>query len=72
MTAIWVLTQEDSISESEVKGFAKRKLDNIVELNRYNTCYSAALCKYLGAMLYSVSGNLVWSIYCLRYKSSVS
>lgn len=73
VNAIWVLTQEHSISGEEAMRLCKDKTRgrvslavNIVKQNRYNTSYSVDLRRYLEAVLYSISGNLVWSLYCPR------
>ncbi|KAF2965249.1 hypothetical protein GQX73_g8313 [Xylaria multiplex] len=72
--AIWVIMKERSVSETEAKKiccFEIKKYVSMfkqtVEETRNNHCLSRDLRAYLEAVLYSISGNLVWSIYCPRY-----
>lgn len=73
--AIWVIMKERSVSEPEAKAICcaeiKKHVSNfkqIVEDARHDSCLSTDLKTYLGALLYSIIGNLVWSIYCPRYQ----
>ena len=74
VNAIWVLMQEYSISEPEAKDLCQQKIKEsvaravqIANDTRTRTDLSLDLRKYTDAITYSVSGNLVWSIYCPRY-----
>jgi len=74
MNAIWILMREHSISESRAKEVCRQKIREcvteairIVEDTKKNPNYSLDLKRYLEAILYSISGNLVWSVYCPRY-----
>ncbi|KAJ3576077.1 hypothetical protein NPX13_g3816 [Xylaria arbuscula] len=73
--AIWVIMKERSATEAEAKKICSREIKKhvttfkqIVEETRHNSCLSQDLRTYLEAVLYSISGNLVWSIYCPRYR----
>ena len=74
VNAIWVLMGEHSITEAEARVRCRRKIKEcvaetlrVVEDTKANLELSRDLRIYLEAILYSVSGNLVWSIYCPRY-----
>ena len=74
INGIWVLMKEHSLTETEAKILCRKKIREfvadarrIVEKNKLNTNLSSDLRIYLEAILYSISGNLVWSIYCPRY-----
>ncbi|PCG91803.1 Terpenoid synthase [Penicillium occitanis (nom. inval.)] len=74
VNAIWVLMQEYSISEPEAKDLCRQKIKEsvsravkIAEDTKKRTDLSPDLRQYTDAITYSVSGNLVWSIYCPRY-----
>lgn len=74
VNAIWVLMQEYSISEPEAKDLCRQKIKEsvsravkIAEETKARTDLSLDLRQYTDAITYSVSGNLVWSIYCPRY-----
>ena len=74
VNAIWVLMQEHSVTEQEAKRLCRLKVQQsvkgatrIVEATKADEEISLHLRKYLEALLYSISGNLVWSIYCPRY-----
>ncbi|GAW17676.1 hypothetical protein ANO14919_071360 [Xylariales sp. No.14919] len=73
--AIWVIMKERSVNEAEAKEICCTEIKKhvsifkqTVEETRHNPCLSPDLRKYLEAVLYSISGNLVWSIYCPRYR----
>lgn len=79
VNAIWVLMNQHSIEEAEAKVFCRRKIKEcvaealrVVEATKTNLELSQDLRSYLEAILYSVSGNLVWSICCPRYHSGRS
>ncbi len=71
---ISVLMEEHSISEEEAKAICRQKIRvtiadfrKIVEDTNKRTDVSVDLKKYLEALLYSLSGNLIWSLECPRY-----
>ncbi|KAI0425631.1 fusicoccadiene synthase [Xylaria sp. FL1042] len=73
--AIWVIMKERSTSEAEAKKVCRSEIKKHVSIfkqtvneTRNNPCLSQDLRTYLEAVLYSISGNLVWSIYCPRYR----
>ncbi|KAK5633351.1 hypothetical protein RRF57_009065 [Xylaria bambusicola] len=73
--AIWVIMKERSAPEAEAKRICRSEIKKhvltfkkIVEETRHNFFLSQDLRTYLEAVLYSISGNLVWSIYCPRYR----
>ena len=77
--AIWVLMEELSISESEAKDLCRVKIRESVveslrniEYTKSNLDLSLDLRTYVEAIQYSVSGNLVWSLYCPRYHPEAS
>lgn len=74
VNAIWVLMREYSITESEAQELCRQKIKEcvsesvrIVDRTKKNLDLSLDLRVYIEAILYSISGNLVWSIYCPRY-----
>jgi fusicocca-2,10(14)-diene synthase len=74
INAIYVLMGEHSLSETEAQDRCRQKIKEyvaealrVVEKTKADVDLSLDLRKYIGAILYSVSGNLVWSIYCPRY-----
>lgn len=74
VNAVWVLMQEHSISEEEATRRC-RELSAQCVAKYVETVYrviedesfSAGLRKYIEAMQYSISGNIVWSKTCPRY-----
>ncbi|KAI0186244.1 isoprenoid synthase domain-containing protein [Xylaria flabelliformis] len=73
--AIWVIMKEKSVTEAEAKIICCSEIEKYVstfrqtvEETKHNSCLSKDLRTYLEAVLYSISGNLVWSIYCPRYR----
>ncbi|KAM7190054.1 Isoprenoid synthase domain containing protein [Naviculisporaceae sp. PSN 640] len=56
------------ICKAEIKKHVS-EYRTIVEQAKNNTSFSRDLKAYLEAILYTISGNLVWSIYCPRYNS---
>lgn len=73
--AIWVIMKERSVDEAEAKRVCCSEIKKYVSLfkqtvqeTKDNSCLSRDLRIYLEAILYSISGNLVWSIYCPRYR----
>ena len=74
VNAIWVLMRELSISEAEAMDICRQKIkeyihkfQGILESIENNDEVSQDLKKYMEALQYSHSGNLVWSVYCPRY-----
>lgn len=74
INAIWVLMREHSISESRAQEVCRQKIQKYVEEavrtadeTKKRKELSLDVRKYTEAILYSISGNLVWSIYCPRY-----
>ncbi|KAL8948519.1 MAG: hypothetical protein Q9222_005300 [Ikaeria aurantiellina] len=79
VNAIWVLMREHSITETQAKDLCRHKVKEhvveaiqVVEATRSNVQLSLDLRKYTEAILYTISGNLVWSIYCPRYHPELS
>lgn len=71
---IWVLMQEHQISEDGAKEMCREKIkQTIVDFRQIvreangRTDLSNDTKRYLEGLLYSLSGNLVWSIECPRY-----
>lgn len=74
INAVWVLMKERSITELEAKNLAAVMIKEyvaeyvgIVQETKNNLHFSLDLRTYVEAIQYSLSGNLVWSIYCPRY-----
>lgn len=74
INAIWVLMREHSMSEAQALELCRQKnkefvveARRVVEKTKRNLHLSRDLRAYTEAMLYTVSGNLVWSIYSPRY-----
>ena len=79
VNAIWVMMREHSITELEAQKLCREKIkeyvDDSVRVSKdtsRNTDISLDLRKYVEALQYSLSGNLVWSIYCPRYHPEAS
>ena len=79
VNAIWVLMEEYSITVEEAKELCRLNIKehvaqfvHNVEEARVNLSYSTELRRYLEAILYSISGNGVWSLYCPRYHPEAS
>ncbi|KAH6844759.1 putative geranylgeranyl diphosphate synthase [Chaetomium sp. MPI-CAGE-AT-0009] len=71
---IWVLMEEHNISEDEAKEMCRDKIKQtivdfrqIVKETNARTDVSVDTKRYIEGLLYSLSGNLVWSIDCPRY-----
>ncbi|KAK3177241.1 hypothetical protein OEA41_008570 [Lepraria neglecta] len=74
VNVISVLMEEHSISEEEAKAICREKIKvtivdfrKIVKDTNERIDVSVELKMYLEALLYSLSGNLVWSLECPRY-----
>lgn len=79
VNAIWVLMGELSIPESVAKAVCREKIkesvaDCLVKVKeaKSDPKLSPDLKTYIEALQYSVSGNLVWSLNCLRYYPEAS
>ena len=79
VNAVWVLMGEHEIGEAEAMALCRTKTKEyiaeyveIFEKNRENPELSSDLRRYLEAILYSLSGNAVWSITCPRYHTGNS
>ncbi|KAK5633631.1 hypothetical protein RRF57_009345 [Xylaria bambusicola] len=73
--AIWVIMQEKAVDESEAKEICSDEIrrymvefTQMVEITKNDQNISKELRKYLEAVLLSCIGNIVWSIYCPRYR----
>ncbi|KAI1292698.1 isoprenoid synthase domain-containing protein [Xylaria venustula] len=73
--AIWVIMQERAVNEAEAKRLCSSKIrsymaeyEQVVEGVRKDESVSKDLRRYLEAVLLSCVGNIVWSIYCPRYR----
>ncbi|KAK8047539.1 geranylgeranyl pyrophosphate synthase [Apiospora saccharicola] len=71
---IWVLMEEHGITEAEAKDLCRAKIKqtildfrHIVRETNARADLSGETKRYLEGLLYSLSGNLVWSIDCPRY-----
>ena len=74
VNVIAVLMEEHNISEEQAKALCKEKIkttivdfQKIVRDTNERTDISVDLKRYLEGLLYSLSGNLVWSLECPRY-----
>ncbi|KAK4109148.1 terpenoid synthase [Canariomyces notabilis] len=72
---IWVIMKEQSVGEIEAKAICAElvrgyidQYRGIVEETRKNTSLSKDTRTYIEAVLLSIIGNLVWSVYCPRYR----
>lgn len=79
VNAIWVLMQEHrtdvdgatQICRELVVEYVAKYL-KVIEATKNDESISLDLRKYIDAMLYSISGNVVWSLECPRYNPEVS
>nr|POE90124.1 fusicoccadiene synthase [Quercus suber] len=78
MNAIWVLMVEHDILELEAKeryrSIIRQNVADAIRISNEtneNTMLSISLRRYIQAILFSISGNLVWSIYCPRYHPDI-
>ena len=74
VNAIWVIMRELSVTEVEAERICRIKIKEsvaefvrMVEEVRKSAQVSLDTKKYVEAIQYSVSGNLVWSLSCPRY-----
>jgi hypothetical protein len=75
--AIWVIMQESQVSEQEAKQICAQEIKkylteftSIVQKTKEDMDLSRDLRAYIEAVMYSCSGNLVWSITCPRYNEA--
>ncbi|KAI8628366.1 fusicoccadiene synthase [Xylariaceae sp. FL1651] len=73
--AIWVIMKERSVNEGTAKEICCSEIKKYVSIfqqtvkdTRDDASLSKDLRTYLEAVLFSISGNLVWSMYCPRYR----
>lgn len=79
VNAIWVLMQEHQtdvdgamqICRELIVEYVAKYLE-VIEVTKNDESISLDLRKYLDVMLYSISGNVVWSLECPRYNPDVS
>ena len=74
INAIWVLMRELSVSEAEAMEICRLRIKQyvadyhkVLQDVECDGTMSVDLKKYIDALQYSLSGNLVWSIYSPRY-----
>ncbi|KJZ80130.1 hypothetical protein HIM_00844 [Hirsutella minnesotensis 3608] len=79
VNAIWVLMQEHGAGVVEVPSICRQYIKKhvaeyvqIVQDSKGNMLLSRDLRKYVEAMPYSISGNIIWSLSCPRYNPRVS
>ncbi|KAK0701925.1 isoprenoid synthase domain-containing protein [Lasiosphaeria miniovina] len=76
--AIWVIMKERGVDENEAKAICTEvtrdyidEYCSIVERTRTDAALSKDVRAYIEAVLLSIAGNLVWSIYCPRYRQAL-
>jgi Terpene synthase family 2, C-terminal metal binding len=74
VNAIWVLVREHSITVDQAKDLCRQKIKvavadylQTIKETCNNVTISMDLRRYIEAMQYSLSGNVVWSLQCPRY-----
>lgn len=74
--AIWVIMKERGVEEEQAKEICREEIRKyttefnlIVDRTKANLTLSRDLRAYIEAIKFSCSGNLVWSIYCPRYRA---
>jgi Terpene synthase family 2, C-terminal metal binding len=79
VNAIWVMMVEHGISAEEAKDICRQKIKDhitqfvqIVKETKKRTDLSLDLRRYVEALQYSLSGNVVWSLECPRYHPEAS
>lgn len=79
VNAVWVLMGEHSITVEEAMNLCRAKIKDavaeyiqVVRKTRTRTDLSLDLRKYIEALQYTLSGNVIWSLRCPRYHSEVS
>lgn len=79
INALWVLMQEHKTDVDGAEQICRRlikenvaKYLQVVRDSKDNKSLSEDLRKYIDAMQYSISGNVVWSLSCPRYNPDIS
>lgn len=79
INALWVLMQEHKTDVDGAEQICRRlikenvaKYLQVVRASKDNDSLSKDLRKYINAMQYSISGNVVWSLSCPRYNPDIS
>lgn len=74
VNAVWVLMRDHSTDETRAIETLRDKIKEnvahylrIVDDTKRNLSISSDLAKYLDALKYMYSGNLIWSMHCPRY-----
>ncbi|MCJ1426601.1 hypothetical protein MMC29_004504 [Sticta canariensis] len=74
VNAVWVLMREYSTDETRAREICRDKIKEnvadylrIVDDTKRNLSISSDLAKYLDALQYLHSGNVIWSMHCPRY-----
>lgn len=72
--ALYVIMQEHNIGIEEAKGICRKEVRvnikeylNAVERVKREKNYSIDLLRFMDGLIYSIGGNLVWSLSCPRY-----
>lgn len=78
VNAIWVLMQEHQTDVDGAMQICRKlivdhvaKYLDVIEATKDDESLSLDLRKYLDAMLYSISGNVIWSLECPRYNPKI-
>ena len=77
VNAVWVLMQEKGVPEEEAKLECRKRIKEEIKKAIKNAELvkemevSEDLKKYLELLLYSLSGNVVWSLQCPRYHKNI-
>lgn len=79
VNAVWLMMRDHSITVNEARELCKAKIREhvaeylrIIESVKDKLDVSLDLRTYLDAMLYTISGNVIWSIICPRYQYEAS
>lgn len=74
INALWVIMQEHQVDMAGAEAICRQLIkENVAEAlkiweeNQFNDSISVDLRKYIECMLFSISGNVVWSLGCPRY-----
>lgn len=77
INALWVIMQEHQVDIKGAEAICRQLIkDNVAESlsiweqNQFNESLSVDLRRYIECMLFSISGNVVWSLGCPRYNPS--
>lgn len=78
INALWVLMQKRQVGIEAAEEICRELIKQYVveyrkiwEENQFNESISLDLRKYMECMLYSISGNVVWSLGCPRYNLGI-